>query len=309
MNSVLRVGLGILIIVAGLAAVSSMFTVHEREQALVIQFGQPQRVIQEPGLYFKLPLIQNVEYMDKRVLDYDARAVEVPTLDQKQLIVDAFTRYRIVDPLRYYQAVRTEASLDSRLGPIMDASLRQTLGNVPMLRILTEERAELMDHIQGFVNTQATQLGINVIDVRVKRVDLPKENSEAVFRQMQTQREQEARGIRAEGERDSRQIRAEADKQVRVIVAEARKNAEILRGEGDAEGERIYINAYGQDPEFFDFWRSMQALSKGLGQDTTSFVGSPNGDFFRFFGDVSGGAGATNRAASGGAALPAGGTE
>ena len=280
--------IGIVVIIAGLSLYSSMFTVNMREQALVIQLGEPKRVITEPGLHFKTPFIQSVEYLDKRVLDYDARSVEVPTLDQKQLIVDAFARYRIVDPLEYFKAVRNEATAHGRLGNFMEASLRETLGNVPMLNILTEERAGLMDDIGIIVNRQAKTLGINVIDVRMKRVDLPEANSQAIFGRMQTQREQEAKLIRAEGDRDAQQIRAEADKQQRIILAEAKKQAEILRGEGDAEGERIYIDAYGQDAKFFDFWRSMQALTKGLAGDTTSYIGSPDGDFFRFFGDMTG---------------------
>ena len=283
--------IGVVVIASGLALFSSMFIVNMREQALVIQLGNPKRVITEPGLHFKTPIIQSVVFLDKRVLDYDARRVEVPTLDQKQLIVDAFARYLIVDPLEYYKAVRNEATAHGRLGNFMEASLRETLGGVPMLNILTEKRADLMNDIGDIVNRQAKTLGINVIDVRMKRVDLPEANSNAIFGRMQTQREQEARRIRAEGHRDARQIKAEADKQQRIILAEARKQAEILRGEGDAEGERIYVNAYGQDVDFFDFWRSMQALTKGLSEDTTSYIGSPDGDFFRFFGDMRGQAG------------------
>lgn len=288
--------IGAVVIAAGLALYSSMFTVNMRQQALVIQLGNPKRVISDPGLHFKTPFVQSVEFLDNRVLDYDARAVEVPTRDQKQLIVDAFARYRIVDPLTYFKAVRTESAAHDRLGNFMEAALRETLGNVPMLNILTEERAGLMDDIGDIVNRQAKTLGINVIDVRMKRVDLPEANSQAIFGRMQTQREQEAKLIRAEGDRDAQQIKAEADKQERIIVAEAKKQAEVLRGEGDAEGERIYVDAYGKDPDFFDFWRSMQALTKGLSHDTTSYIGSPSGDFFRFFGDMTGNAGRSSAA-------------
>ncbi|MCP4329340.1 MAG: protease modulator HflC [Alphaproteobacteria bacterium] len=283
----LKLALGIVIVVLGIATFMSLYTVNMREQALIIQFGEPIDVVEEPGLHFKWPW-RSVTFFDKRVLDYDARTVEVPTRDQKQLVVDAFSRYRIVNPLKYFQSVRTESDAHARLGNFMEAALRQTLGRVGMLRILTEERAALMDEIGDTVNRQAQALGINVIDVRIKRVDLPEANSQAIFRRMQTQREQEARRIRAEGNRDARQITAEADKQERVIIAEAKKQAEILRGEGDAEAERIYIDAYGQDEKFFDFWRSMQAMSKGLADDTTSYIGSPDGDFFRFFGDQTG---------------------
>ncbi len=284
--------IGIAVVIAGLALNSALFTVNMKEQALIIQLGKPVRVITDPGLQIKTPFIQSVDYIDKRVLDYDARTVEVPTRDQKQLIVDAFARYRIDDPLKYYQTVRTEGDAHARLGNFMEAALRQTLGKVNMLRILTEERADLMDEITQTVHRTAATLGIDVIDVRMKRVDLPENNSQAIYLRMQTQREQEARLIRAEGERDARRIKAEADKQQRVIVAEAKKQAEILRGEGDGEAEGLYIDAYGQDQTFFDFWRSMQALTKGLADDTTSYVGAPDGDFFRFFGNMSGVAGA-----------------
>lgn len=281
-------GLGILIVVIGILANMSLFTVHERTQALVIQFGEPRELITDPGLHFKLPW-QSVFYFDKRVLDYDARTVEVPTLDQKQLIINAYIRYRIEDPLRYYQTVRTEADATSRVAAFMEASLRQIVGNVPMLNILTDERAELMRRITEQVDRDAERLGIAVLDVRMKRVDLPEDNMRPILTRMQTQREQEARRIRAEGEKDARRIRAEADKQERIIVAEAKKQAEILRGEGDAQATRTYNAAFGQDPEFFDFWRSMQALARGLSEQTTSFVGAPDGDFFRYFGNVGGG--------------------
>lgn len=302
MNRILLLILGLVIVLGGIGLNSALFTVHEREQALVIQFGEPREVIKEPGLHVKVPLIQNVVYFDKRVLDFDARTVEVPTLDQKQLIVDAFARYRIVDPLRYYQAVRTETNANARIEPIMQASLREMLGNVPMLRILTEERAKLMNEIEIIVNRQAQGLGVNIIDVRMKRVDLPEANSAPVLNRMQTQREQEARRIRAEGERDSLRIKAEADKQQRVIFAEARKTAEITRGEGDGEATRVYNEAFGQDPGFFDFWRTMQAMSKGLNEETTSYVGPPEGDFFRFFGDTTGQGG--RQGAAGGSNAP-----
>ena len=267
---------------------STAFTIQETEQALVLQFGEPQRVITEPGLHFKIPFIQNVSSFDKRVLDYDATAKEIPTADQKQVVVDAFSRYRIVDPLRFYQTVNNEFRLQQRLDAVIDNSLRDVLGDVQMEVVLTPERADLMGQFTQKVAGQGAEFGIEVIDVRIKRIDLPEENSQAIFRRMQTQREQEARKFRAEGDKESRRIRAEADKQQRVIVAEARKQAEILRGQGDAGAQAIYNQAYGQDEEFFDFWRSMQALQKGLGSETTTWVGPPTGDFFRYFGDENG---------------------
>lgn len=276
------------LVAAGLVLVlvlSSIYTVHQSEQALVIQFGEPKWVVDEPGLHLKLPLVQEVAYFDKRVLDFDARSEEVPTRDQKQLIVDAFARFRIVDPLKFFQTVNNEQGIQSRLGTIISSNLRRVLGEVQMSRVLTEERASLMRNIRDAVNKEAAGFGVDVIDVRIRRVDLPEENSQAIFARMKTQREQEARRIRAEGSKEAQVVRAEADKQQRVIVAEARRRSEILRGEGDAESTRVYAEAYGRDAEFFDFWRSMQAMSRGLAGNTTALVGSPEGAFFRYFGE------------------------
>ena len=266
---------------------SSLFTVHQSEQALVIQFGEPQRRVDAPGLHFKLPLIQEVVYFDKRVLDFDARQEEVPTLDQKQMVVDAFARFRIVDPLRFFQTVNNEQGIQSRLATIVSSNLRRVLGEVQMSRVLTEERASLMRNIRDAVNKEAAGFGVDVIDVRIRRVDLPEENSQAIFARMKTQREQEARRIRAEGGKEAQVVRAEADKQQRVIVAEAMRKAEALRGEGDAEATKVYAEAYGRDVEFFDFYRSMQALTRALPGATTALVGSPEGAFFRYFGNGS----------------------
>jgi membrane protease subunit HflC len=276
---------GVIAALALILALSSMFQVHQSQQALVIQFGDPLRRVDQPGLYFKLPLIQEVVYFDKRVLDFDARPEEVPTLDQKQLVVDAFARFVIVDPLKFFQTVNNEQGIQSRLATIISSNLRRVLGEVQMSRVLTEERASLMHNIRESVNREAAGFGVDVIDVRIRRVDLPEENSQAIFARMKTQREQEARRIRAEGGKEAQVVRAEADKQQRVIVAEARRRSEILRGEGDAESTKIYAEAYGRDAEFFDFWRSMQALIRGLPGNTTALVGSPQGAFFRYFQD------------------------
>ena len=276
---------GVIAALALILALSSMFQVHQSQQALVIQFGDPLRRVDQPGLYFKLPLIQEVVYFDKRVLDFDARPEEVPTLDQKQLVVDAFARFVIVDPLKFFQTVNNEQGIQSRLATIISSNLRRVLGEVQMSRVLTEERASLMRNIRESVNKEAAGFGVDVIDVRIRRVDLPEENSQAIFARMKTQREQEARRIRAEGGKEAQVVRAEADKQQRVIVAEARRQSEILRGEGDAESTKVYAEAYGRDTEFFDFWRSMQALSRGLPGNTTALVGSPQGAFFRYFQD------------------------
>ena len=279
-----------LIVAAALFFVGSaaFFTVTETEQVLVRRFGEPKRVITEPGLNFKLPLVDTATYFEKRLLSFDGDAQEIPTVDQKQLIVDAFARYRIVDTLKFFQSVGTVAGMEARLPNVINSSLRQVLGDVPLSRVLTEERLALMRKSTEIASLNATEFGIEIVDVRLKRVDLPEENSQAVFRRMQTQREQEARKFRAEGDKDSRTIRADADKQQRVILAEARKTAEIMRGEGDAEAQAIYNQAYTRDEDFFDFWRSMQAMERGLGSESTTYVGPPTGDFFRFFSNQAG---------------------
>lgn len=278
----------VLVVAAILTALSAMFVVDQREQALVVQFGEPKRAIFEPGLHFKIPFIQKVYYFDRRILNFDAPSQEAPTLDQKQVVIEAYAKYRIVDPLVFYRTVTNETGAALRLGPITNSTLRGALGEVPMSLILTAQRADFMREITEKVNQAGQSFGIEVLDVRMKRVDLPEENSQAIFNRMQTQREQEARRFRAEGARDAQAIRAEADKQQVVIIADARRQSEILRGEGDGEATRIYNEAYGLDPGFFDFFRSMQALSAGLPSGTTTYVGPPTGDFFRFFGDANG---------------------
>ena len=301
MNRPIVIGFLVALAIVVITALSSMFVVNQREQALVVQFGEPKRVITEPGLNFKIPFIQKVFYFDKRVLNFDAAAQEAPTLDQKQVVVESYAKYRIVDALTFFQRVRDEIGAAQRLGPIINSTLREQLGEIPMSLILTAQRAEFMRDITAQVNLAGKEFGIEVLDVRMKRVDLPPENSEAIFRRMQTQRQQEAARFRAEGQRDAQAMRAEADKQQVVIISDARRQSEILRGEGDAEATRIYNDAYGQDAAFFDFYRSMQALTEGLTGDTTTYVGPPTGDFFRYFGDVEG----LSRGADGATAAPA----
>lgn len=270
-------------VVLGVTLFSSIFTVREDEQALVLQFGDPRREILEPGIHFKTPFIQDVMRFDKRVLDYDAASAEIPTLDQKQLVVDAFARYQITDPLKFYQTVGNESVAEGQINNIMNANLRGAFGKELFTQLLTERRAQLMLDIAKKVDESARGLGITVVDVRIKRVDLPEENSQAIFRRMQTQREQEARRIRANGDRRAREIRADADKQQRVIVAEAKKTSEIVRGEGDAIAAKLYNEAFGQDRAFFDFYRSLQAMRLGLSGESTSYVGPPKGEFYRYF--------------------------
>ena len=282
--------IGIIVAVVGIVAFGTLFTVHQAEQALVLQFGEPKREIKDAGLHFKMPFVQDVIYFDKRVLDFDAQAEEVPTSDQKQLVVDAFARYRIVDPLRFFQTVNNIQGMEPRLNTVINSRLRAVFGDVTLATLLSAERSRLIESIAALVKEEGKPFGIDVIDVRIKRVDLPEENSQAIFRRMQTQREQEARKIRAEGQRDSKRIRAEADKQFTIIQANAQKRSEILRGEGEAGAQKIFNDAAGRDRGFFDFWISMNALREGLGGKTTRYVGPPGGDFFKFFGDQSGGA-------------------
>jgi modulator of FtsH protease HflC len=277
------IGVGAVAAVALVVLLSAMFTVHQTQQALVLQFGNPKRVVQEPGLHFKLPFVQNVIYIDRRVLDYDADVQEVILGDARRLVVDSFARYRISDPLRFFQSVGSEGILRGRIDTILDASLRKALGDVPLFTILSEDRITLMNQIRDEANAEARQFGIDVVDVRIKRADLPAENNQAIYRRMQTEREREAKELRAQGAELAQRIRSRADRERRVIIAEAQKEAQIIRGEGDAEAVRIFAEAFGQDVEFFSFYRSMQAYREALIDTNTSFVLTPDGEFFRFF--------------------------
>ncbi|MEQ9490474.1 MAG: protease modulator HflC [Alphaproteobacteria bacterium] len=288
MNSTKLVALAVLGAVILIALSTALYTVRETDQVLVRRFGEPLRVVTEPGLHFKIPLLDNATYFDRRLLDFDGDEQEIPTIDQKQMIVNAFARYKITNPLRFFQSVGSEAGMNARLPNIINSALRQVLGDVQLARVLTAERAVLMKQITGIASENADQFGIEIVDVRMKRVDLPPENSQAVFNRMRTQREQEAKLFRAEGQKESDRIKAQADKERRVIVADANKQSEILQGEGEAQAQAIYNDAYGQDPDFFDFWRSMQAMQKGLSSDTTTYVGPPDSDFFRYFSNETG---------------------
>ena len=279
---------GIVVAILAILAASSLFTVHQAEQALVLQFGEPRRVIQKPGLNFKIPFVQDVRYLDYRLLEFDAPAEEMILSDQKRLVVDAFTLYRIVDPLLFYQSVGTEAVVRTRLGSIVNAATRRTLGSVPLSTVVSKERANIMEEIRDTVNVEAQPLGINVVDVRMKRADLPEENSQAIFRRMQTEREREAKEFRAQGAEVGQRIRSRADKEKTILLAEARKNAQILRGEGDGEAVQIFAEAFGKDIDFFAFYRSMQAYRESLSSDDTTMVLSPENDFFRFFDHIEG---------------------
>ncbi|CAH1664957.1 protease modulator HflC [Chelatococcus asaccharovorans] len=270
---------------------SATFVVSQTQQALVLRFGGVRQVISSPGLYFKVPLIESVVYLDKRVLDLNLPEQEVIASDQKRLVVDAFTRYRITDPVRFYQTVSNVAGANLRLANIINSTVRQFVADATFTEIVRTRREELMQRIRQEVNTQANGLGISVVDVRLRRVDLPQQNSQAVFQRMQTERQREAADIRAQGSELAQGIRARADREVTVIKAEASQKAETLRGEGDAESNRIYAEAYNRDPSFFAFFRSMQAYETGLGAQAaggTRLVLSPNSDFFRYFVDPAG---------------------
>ena len=267
---------------------NSLFFVEQRIQALVLQFGEPVRVIQEPGLNFKIPLAQNIVKFDKRILLFDNRSEEIIAADKKRLIVDAFVRYKIVDPLKFYQTVRFEAALNNRLGSVVNNSLRAVLGKVPLEAVISDRRELLMQEVSEMVSVRATQFGISIEEVRIKKADLPSENSEAIYRRMQTERQQEAAQIRAVGNEKARFITAESEKQKTVLLAEAQRDSDILRGEGDAQKNKILGKAFNQDPDFFAFYRAMQAYSIALTEGDTTMVLSPKSDFFEFFGNAEG---------------------
>ena len=276
------------LVVLTVLAYNSLFFVEQRVQSLILQFGEPIRVIKEPGLNFKIPLAQNVVKFDKRILLFDNNAEEIIAADKKRLIVDAFVRYKIVDPLKFYQTVRFEAALNNRLGSVVNNSLRAVLGKVPLEAVISDRRELLMQEVSELVSVRATQFGISIEEVRIKKADLPSENSEAIYRRMQTERQQEAAQIRAVGNEKARFITAESEKQKTVLLAEAQRDSDILRGEGDAQKNRILGKAFNQDPDFFAFYRAMQAYSKALTEGDTTMVLSPKSDFFEFFGNAEG---------------------
>lgn len=274
------------IIVAGLAVYLSLFTVKEINQAIVLQFGDPKRVIAEPGLQVKIPFIQNVVFLDRRILSLDPAPEEVIASDQKRLIVDAYARFKIVDPLRFYVSVGNEMVARSRLATIINSRLRSVLGKHSLATLLSEDRTKQMAVIQDGVNTEAEKFGITIIDIRIKRADLPQANSEAIYKRMQTEREREAKQFRARGAEMAVTITSTADKEVTVLLANAKKQSEIMKGEGDGRRNKIFADAFGKDPEFFSFYRAMQAYEKALIGGDTSLILSPDSDFFKFFGSA-----------------------
>ncbi len=272
------------IIVLGIAAYQSIFVVQEINQAIVLQFGDPKKIVTKSGLNFKLPFIQNVAYLDKRVLNLDNPPEEVIAADQKRLIVDAFARFRIVDPLKFYISVGNERVARQRLATIINSRIRGVLGKQELATLLSKDRAKQMSIIQNDVNNEAKKFGINIVDVRIKRADLPQANSEAIYARMQTERQREAKEFRAQGAEAATKIKSTADKEVTVILANAKRTSEIMKGEGDGERNKIFAGAFGRDPQFFAFYRAMQSYEKALIGGDTSLILSPDSDFFKFFG-------------------------
>ena len=286
----LSAALIVLLAVAGALAYFSFFIVDQTQQAIVLEFGKTKRVIKEPGLKWKVPFVQTVEYFDKRILDLDTPAQEVIASDEKRLVVDSFARYKIVDPLLFFQTVRDERIARSRLGSILDSSLRRVLGTATLTDVVRDKRQEMMRQLTRFVNLEAKSFGIEIVDVRVKRADLPAENSQAIYKRMQSERHREAAEFRARGQEEALRIRADGDRQVTILKAEATRDAQKIRGDGDAKSNEIYANAYGKDADFFAFYRSMQAYEKGLLANGTRLVISPDSEFFRYFNNPQGGA-------------------
>ena len=275
-----------IIIVLAATAFFSIFIIKEINQAIVLQFGDPKRIISKPGIYFKIPFIQNVVFLDKRILNLDTPPEEVIASDQKRLIVDAFARFQITDPLKFYISVGNERVARSRLSTIINSRIRSVLGTQRLQTLLSEDRTKQMSLIQDGVNNEAEKFGIKIVDVRIKRADLPPANSEAIYRRMQTEREREAKEFRAKGAEMAITITSTADKEVTVILAEAEKESQIMKGEGDGMRNKIFAEAFGKDPEFFAFYRAMQAYEKALIGGETSLILSPDSEFFKFFGNI-----------------------
>ena len=275
--------IGVIIAVLGIVAYSAAFTVHQTQQALVLQFGNPIRTIPEAGLHFKMPFVQNVEYYDRRILDLDPPVQEVILFDQKRINVDAFARYRIVDPLEFRKRAVTDLNFRQVFGNRLNAAIRAEIGKILLSDMLTEKRAQVMDIISTQMKAQAAEFGTEVIDVRIGRTDLPEETAQSVYNRMRSDRVADAAQLRAEGEEQKLKIQALADKERTIIIAEAQRQSEILRGQGEGKRNQILGDAFGKDPEFFDFYRSMEAYGEALGEGTTMVL-SPDSEFFRFFG-------------------------
>ncbi len=280
--------LAAVLLLALIVLYGSVFTVYQTDQAIVVRLGQPIRVVTEPGLNFKVPLLDSVISVEKRIVDLENPAQEVITSDQKRLVVDAFARYRINDALKFYQTIGAIEGANARLSTLLNSALRRVLGEASTTDVVRDKRAQLMGQVRTQLENEAQSFGVAVVDVRIRRADLPEQNSQAVYQRMQTERQREAAEFRAEGSQRSQEIRAKADRDVTVLIAEAQSRGEQTRGEGDAERNRIFADAYGRDPDFFTFYRSMQDYESGLRSNDTRMVLKPDSDFFRYFGDPSG---------------------
>ena len=283
MNKNIKAYLLIVLVVAAVVLSGSLYIVNQTEQAIVLQFGEPVRLVKDAGLKIKLPLIQNVVYYDTRLLNLDPPAQEIVLNDKKRLDVDSFTRYRIVDPLKFYQTVRTETQARSKLEEIVNSSVRKVLGRVTLQELLSKERAQIMADISNAVKNDAEQIGVSVAEVRIRRADLPIEVLQAINDRMKAERDRDAKEFRAQGQQEAQQIRSKADKERTIIIAEAEKQAQIIRGEGDREATAIWNKAAAADPQFYAYYRSLEAYRASLGNDKNSFVLSPESDFFRYF--------------------------
>jgi len=278
----------ILLFVVAVVGWASVFTVSQTEQVLLVRLGEPVRVLTEPGLHFKAPFVDTVISIDKRILDLENPSQEVIASDQKRLVVDAFARYRIKDALRFYQSIGSIQAANIQLTTLLNAALRRVLGEVTFIEVVRDQRESLMSKIRDQLDREAAGYGISVVDVRIRRADLPEQNSQAVYQRMQTERQREAAEFRAQGGQKAQEIRSKADREATVIIAEANSQADQIRGTGDAERNRLFAEAYGKDADFFAFYRSMSAYEHGLRSNDTRFLLRPDSDFFRFFGSPSG---------------------
>lgn len=283
MNRTSLVALAVIGVVGVVVALSSLFIVSQAEQALILRFGAHRDTIREPGLHLKLPFVEEVVRYDRRLLAVDPPAEQIILGDQKRIVVDTYTRYRITDPLKYYQAIRFEQRAHDQLSKIVSSAMRRVMGQVMLPSLLSEERTRIMQSILAEVSSQASQLGVQVADVRIRRADLPDETSQAIYDRMKSERVRQAKELRAQGFEWAQQIRARADRERTVMLAEAERAANTLKAEGDAESARIYNEAYGRDPRFYDFYRSLESYRKSLGEGDTMVL-SPDSDFFRYFG-------------------------
>lgn len=281
--------MAILLGLGALALYSSAFIVHQNEQVLVLRFGEPQPPITTPGLKWKMPFVDTVEYLDKRILDLDTTEQEVTAADQQRMIVDAYARYRITDPLKFYQNIRSEERVRSVVGPLIESEIRRVVGSTTLQEIVKDKRESMMKEIAKQVNKEGADYGLEVVDVRIKRTDLPQENLVKVFDRMKADRVREATELRAQGEAENNRIRADADRQVTIIKAEATRKSDTLRGEGEGARNAIFAEAFGKDPEFFAFYRSMQAYEASMKAGDTRMLLSPDSDFFRYFQNPNGG--------------------